>query len=142
MKNHRENALRWLDQGKHDLESAKNNLENVKFYSDACFMSEQASQKALKAYLLFKGERYVLSHSVKELAESCAEYDKEFTGVVECGMILDKYYIPTRYPDALAPPAVPYKSYIEKEAVEAVGYAKKIINLASKKIVGRIKKEG
>lgn len=134
MKNSKENALRWLSQAEHDLESAINNLEKVKFYSDACFMSEQASQKALKAYLLFKGERHILSHSVRELVDSCAKYDGEFNCLIEYGMILDKYYIPTRYPDALAPPAVPYKSYTEKEAAEAVDYAKKIVNSVRKRV--------
>lgn len=135
MKNSKENALRWLSQAEHDLESAINNLEKVKFYSDACFISEQASQKALKAYLLFKGERYILSHSVRELVVSCVKYDGEFNCLIEYGMILDKYYIPTRYPDALAPPAVPYKSYTEKEATEAVDYAKKIVNSVRKRII-------
>lgn len=43
MRNPKEDGLRWLSQAEHDLESAVNNLEKVKFYSDACFMSEQAS---------------------------------------------------------------------------------------------------
>lgn len=40
-------------------------------------MSEQASQKALKAYLLFRGERYISSHSVRELADWCTKFDEE-----------------------------------------------------------------
>lgn len=134
MKNPKENGLRWLSQAEHDLASAINNLEKVKFYSDACFMAEQASQKALKAYLFSKGERYVLSHSVKQLVDFCIRYDTKFSHLTEYGMILDKYYIPTRYPDALAPPAVPYQSYTEKEAREAVKYAEEIIGLVKKKI--------
>jgi len=51
MKNSKANSLRWLDQAKHDLEVAEKNLEVLGFYSDVCFMTEQASQKALKAYL-------------------------------------------------------------------------------------------
>lgn len=135
MKNAKANSKRWLDQAQHDLLSARNNLEKVKFYSDACFMAEQSSQKALKAFLLFKGRRYVLSRSVKELASLGAEYEKGFRKFIEYGMVLDKYYIPTRYPDALAPPAVPYKSYTKKEAKEAVGYAEEIIKLVSRKII-------
>jgi len=124
MRNPKEDGLRWLSQAEHDLESAINNLEKVKFYSDACFMFEQASQKALKAYLLFRGERYILSHSVRELVDWCTKFDGEFNNFIEYGMILDKYYIPTRYPNALAPPAVPYKSYTEREAKEVVDYVK------------------
>lgn len=135
MKDTKANSKRWLDQAQHDLESARNNLEKVEFYSDACFMAEQSSQKALKAFLLFKGVRYILSHSVMELARLCAEYDENFKKFIEYGMVLDKYYIPTRYPDALAPPAVPYKSYIRKEAKEAVGYAEEIIKMVGRTIM-------
>ena len=125
-------AKRWLEQARHDLESARNNLEITRFYSDACFMAEQASQKALKAYLISKGERHIFAHSVNLLAQMCREKDSSFAPFEEYGMILDKYYIPTRYPDALAPPAVPYKSYIEKEAKEAVIYAEAIIEHVGK----------
>lgn len=109
MKRAKEEGRRWLAQAEHDLESAKNNLK-VKFYSDVCFMSEQAAQKALKAYLFFSGERYIPLHSVRELANHGVKYDKGLKRFIEPGMILDKYYILTRYPDALAPPAVPYQS--------------------------------
>jgi HEPN domain-containing protein len=35
----------------------------------------------------------------------------------------------SRYPDALAPPAVPYKSFTETDALQAYGYAKDILKL-------------
>jgi HEPN domain-containing protein len=50
-------------------------------------------------------------------------------------MVLDRYYILTRYPDALAPPAVPYKSYTKKDAIQALRYAKEILQLVRNKIV-------
>ncbi|MBM3253273.1 MAG: HEPN domain-containing protein [Candidatus Omnitrophica bacterium] len=134
MKNPKGNSLRWLDQAKHDLEVAEKNLELLNFYSDACFLAEQASQKALKAYLYFKGERYITIHSVRELIVLSSKYDKEFEKFIEYGMILDSYYIPTRYPDALAPPAVPYKSYTKKEATEAVNSAREIIRFVETNI--------
>ncbi len=134
MKNPKANSLRWLDQAKHDLEVAEKNLEVLGFYSDVCFMTEQASQKALKAYLYFKGERYITIHSVRELVVLCGKYDEEFEKFIEHGMMLDRYYIPTRYPDALAPPAVPYKSYTKKEATEAVNAARDIIGFVESSI--------
>lgn len=133
MKNANQNGQRWLSQAEHDLISAKNNLK-IKFYSDACFMSEQASQKALKAFLLFKGERYISIHSIAELLICCGKYDKDFKQILEKGKILDEYYIPTRYPDALPLPAVPYKSYTLNQAKQAVNYAAEIIALVKRKI--------
>lgn len=134
MKHPREDAERWMEQAQHDLQSARNNLEKVSFYSDACFMSEQAAQKALKAYLFFKGQRYIPIHSVRELANLCTHYEQAFKKVVEYGTVLDRYYILTRYPDALAPPAVPYKSYIKEDAVQALRYAEEISQLVRNKI--------
>lgn len=124
-------ARRWLDQARHNLEVARAHLR-LKFHSDACFMAEQAAQVALKAFLLSRGERFVPLHSVAELADLCASRSKAFAPAVEWGKVLDKFYIPTRYPDALAPPAVPYKIYTAREAREAVGYAERILGLVSR----------
>lgn len=134
MKNPKENSLRWLDQAEHNLEVAQKNLEVLHFYSDACFMAEQAGQMALKAFLLFNKERYILIHSVAELAESALKYDSDFNQLVKYGRKLDQYYIPTRYPDALTPPAVPYKTYSQEDAQEAVRFAEEILRLVKSKI--------
>ncbi len=106
MKPGHEAGLRWLRQAEHDLEVARR-LQDLGDYSDACFMAEQASQKALKAFLLAQGERSVPIHSVAQLAESCSRIDPNFEEHIAPGRLLDQYYIPTRYPDALPPPAVP-----------------------------------
>ena len=73
-----EAALRWLRQAEHDLSVAQRHQQSGD-YSDACFMAEQASQKALKAFLLARGQRSVTIHSVAQLAEHCAKSDADFT---------------------------------------------------------------
>jgi HEPN domain-containing protein len=133
MRNQIGETQRWFRQAEHDLMVAQKNLEE-EFFSDACFMAEQASQKGLKAYLFFTGERFVPSHSVTKLALDCAKKDKGFAAIVDYGRILDKYYIPTRYPDALAGPSAPFEVYTQREAEEALRYARKILNLVKKKI--------
>jgi len=129
----REDALRWLEQAEHNLEVAKHNLKGG-FYSDACYMAEQTAQVALKAFIIANKRRHVWEHSVQELARLCSQYDKDFAGLVETGKILDRYYIPTRYPDALASPAVPYKTYTERDAVEALGLTEKIVGLVKRRL--------
>jgi len=126
MRLNREEALRWLEQAKHNLEVAQNNFK-ANFYSDTCFMAEQAAQMALKAFIIYHKNRFIWEHSIQELARICTEYDSNFGKFVEFGKILDRYYIPTRYPNALASPAVPYKIYTEKDAKEALNFAKEII---------------
>lgn len=127
MKHPSEELNRWLKQAEHDLAAANIDLGN-KFFSDACYSAEQAAQKALKGYLYFKGSPLVWKHSVKELISECVGYDKTFSQLVDAGKILDQYYIPTRYPDVLAPPAVPFESYTQKQATEAIELAKKIVD--------------
>jgi len=134
MKKGKEEALRWYRQAEHDLKVARHNFEG-KFYSDACFMCEQASQKALKAFLIFKTGRTAFGeHSIQTLAQKCLPYNQKFKEVIDYGRVLDRYYIPTRYPDALSPPAVPFETYNEEDALNALDMAGRIISLVGEEL--------
>lgn len=135
MKLNKEDALRWLEQGKHNFTVAEHNFK-AGFYSDACFMAEQTAQVCLKAFIMYHKKRLIWEHSIQELANICSQYDKYFEKFIEHGRILDRYYIPTRYPDALARPAIPYKTYTEKDAKEAIELASEILAKVEKKIQG------
>ena len=108
MKRPREQFQRWIEQAEHQLD-VTDSLLGSSYWSDACFNAEQTAQMALKAFLYGKGERFIPMHTIQELAQRCQEMDGAFTQAIEWGRVLDRYYIPTRYPDALAPPAVPFK---------------------------------
>ncbi len=49
-----EEAQRWLEQARWDVDAARR-VREVGLYSLACFMSQQAAEKALKAYLFCHG---------------------------------------------------------------------------------------
>ncbi len=132
MKPGRDAAQRWLRQAEHDLRIAGGHHERAD-YSDACFMTEQAAQKALKAFLMWQGRRSVPLYSVAQLAESCAQFDPDFAAHIPAGRILDQYYIPTRYPDALAPPAVPFESYTQEQGARAVAAVHDLVALVAQK---------
>ena len=132
MKPGRDVAQRWLRQAEHDLRIARGHHERAD-YSDACFMAEQAAQKTLKAFLIWQGQRSVPLHSVAQLAERCAEFDPDFAAHITAGRILDQYYIPTRYPDALAPPAVPFESYTHEQGARAVAAVQALLALVTQK---------
>lgn len=131
MKRPGETYGRWLEQAQHQLRVVEILLREG-MWSDACFMAEQTAQMALKAFLFGRGRRTVPIHSIQELAAQCNGFDERFGDVVEWGKVLDRYYIPTRYPDALASPAVPYRSFTEADAVQAHGYARDIVQLVGK----------
>lgn len=128
MRHPKEELGRWLKQAGHDLKVAKTNFGH-EFFADVCYSAEQTAQKALKGYLYFRGSTMVWKHSVKELAEEGAKLEPRLAELIEAGKILDQYYIPTRYPDALAPSAVPFESYTKKQAEEAMELAERVVSL-------------
>ncbi len=101
MKAEREqSASRWLKQAEIDLEDAMYLFEGGRYHL-VCFMSQQASEKALKAYLYSQGVETVWGHSSSELCTDAGRYDKGFLKLKHLATLLDTFYISTRYPDAL-----------------------------------------
>ena len=132
MKRPRETADRWFRQAEHDLQMAKKLEEESP--ADACYFAEQSSQKALKAVLYLHGARSQPEHSVALLARLCQQKDSDFGRFISVGTAMDQYYIPTRYPDALADPAVPFESYSATQATEAVCLASEILETVRAKL--------
>ena len=125
MKNPEGESRRWLEQAEYDLKTSQWNAKG-ELFAPACFWAQQAAEKASKAYLYSRGERFVPGHSVAELLEKCKAYDKEFESLVLTGAFLDRFYIPTRYPNSL-PSGIPAHAYREKDASEAIELAQKIL---------------
>ncbi len=131
--NPKDEAERWLKQAQHALEVAKI-LRGDACFAESCFHAEQSGQLALKAFLYHRGERFVTIHSVKQLVETCGSHDAAFRQLVDAGKILDQYYIPTRYPDALAFPGLPFETYTERQASEAVQLAGRIVEFVQQRV--------
>ena len=115
------------------MQVARMDLANG-FHSDCCFMSEQISQKVVKAFLMRQGERAVLEHSIRSLVKSASQYDSAFESLLEGAGMLDQYYIPTRYPDALAEPAVPFESYTKEQATKALAIAQQMLEFVRQRL--------
>ena len=49
-------ARRWFQQAYYDLEATRWNIQGG-FFDTACFLAQQASEKALKALLYYQGSR-------------------------------------------------------------------------------------
>ncbi len=76
----------------------------------------------------------MFEHSIFKMITRAEEYDVAFAALRERGNILDQYYIPTRYPDALAEPAVPFESYTNAQASEALAFAREFVGLVQHKL--------
>ena len=125
-------ARSWLRQSLAELEDAGELEERSRFYL-ALFLHQQATEKALKAYLYHQGEEELFTRSVQDLLELAIPYDKEFEEVSKA-KTLDRYYVPTRYPNGLAGD-VPADFFDDPEECRgARELATKAIELVKKKI--------
>lgn len=121
----REEARRWLRQAEKDLDDARFVLSGRR-YNLACFLAQQAAEKAVKGLLYALGAEDVWGHSVAELCRDAASLAPDFEPLVSQGAVLDKYYIPTRYPDSL-PGGIPAEAFEEEDADRAIRLAEHII---------------
>lgn len=131
-RNPEDEGRRWLKQAQEEFQDARRLREAGRFYL-SLFLCQQAAEKALKAYLYFKGEEPILSHSVTELLTVAAPYDSDFENLVRAKR-LDDYYLPTRYPNSL-PGGVPAEYYDDDaEALETERTAEAVIALVKQKL--------
>lgn len=133
MKNDMAEAKRWFLQGSQDLDDAKFNLSGNR-YNVACFLAQQSAEKVLKAYLIAQGVESVWGHSTWELCKIAKSLDESFLEVENEARSLEKFYIPTRYPDAL-PGAIPSEAFNENDAQSAISMANKINEFVQSKLM-------
>ncbi len=125
----------WLDYANDDLKAAKELLK-TDLHNIVCFHSQQAVEKALKAYLVFNNINPPQVHNLITLLELCINLDKEFEILRDDMEFLDSYYIPTRYPSApigYLPGGKPNKDNATKTFEKAENSVKYIIKLIEDK---------
>ena len=117
---------RWMSQARKTYELIDADIE-YGGYSWACFKAQQAAEFALKALLRLYGEPG-FGHDLPRLYERakslCPVEPRE--EVERCVYLLDKMYIPSRYPDAFTEGA-PWEHYTRVEALEAKRCAATVI---------------
>jgi HEPN domain-containing protein len=124
-----ERSLDWLRQAEKDIEKAKLDLK-AGYYEWACFTSQQAAEKAIKAvFQRLHGEAW--GHGTKALLENLPYEDS--SQWIEDAKLLDKFYITTRYPNGL-PEGIPHDYFTKKEAEEAIKAALRIYEWCKSKI--------
>lgn len=123
-------ADRWLRQAENDLAFAKMGVQDG-FYSQTCFLCQQAGEKAVKALHYWFGERVVIGHSIQKLSKDLVSKVPEVKSYIEKGGRLDQFYIPARYPNGI-PEGAPCDMFSESQAREAVGYAKDLIDFCTR----------
>jgi len=121
-------AHRLLRQAEHDLSVARTTSAAGQ-YDWSCFAAQQAAEKALKAlYQHHHSEGW--GHVLDRLVTGLLDKEPGLAGLRDAAKILDKYYIPTRYPNGLEEGA-PADAYTPIEADMTFGYAENIIQFCA-----------
>lgn len=129
-KERRAEALRWLEQAESDLVAARDNIA-AKHYNWACYMSEQAGEKAVKAVYVFRAHPFKRIHWIADLISGDELRGlpgvPELKDLADVARQLDQMLTSTRYPDAVPGIALPSQFYVEYEAEECLQWAQQIV---------------
>ena len=124
----KQEADRWLRTALDDLDTAVILKDKGKF-AHSCFHSQQAGEKAIKAVWYF-ADADPWGHSIKKMIDDLEQVDLSLyeclVKLIRLGVLLDRFYIPTRYPNGL-PDITPDQAFNQEDALECVKYAEKII---------------
>jgi HEPN domain-containing protein len=91
------------------LKYAGNDFETVQILSNhhpmqieiICYHCQQAAEKALKAFLLYKDHEPPKTHSLENLVDLCKEMSCDFDEIVEECEYLNPFGVQSRYPFGL-----------------------------------------
>lgn len=132
-----EEARRWLTQAEDELRDARMLLEQTRYYL-ALYLCQQSAEKALKAFLYFRDQGPLLTHSVTSLIELASQLDSSFEKLSDAKR-LDDYYIPTRYPNGL-PGGVPSRYFTDPvEVTKALAVSSSVLDTVRARILMKAK---
>ena len=116
-------AERWLQTAGEDLEAAQVLREAGK-YAHACFIAQQCGEKSMKA-LWYRLDTDPWGHSFQRLVKEFPRPDllPEANDWLLRAAFLDRFYIPTRYPNGL-PDLTPGQTYFQQDADQALAHGR------------------
>ena len=133
MPDYKSEATRWLRQAEQDLIDASYNKDGEKF-NISCFLFQQASEKAIKAFLYLKEAEDVWGHSLIDLCEDAKIFDMFFDTIKSEARQLDKYYELTRYPEFL-PGGICSEAFDVNDAERAYELSRFVVEFVKERII-------
>jgi len=119
-----ERSADWIKQAIRDLEVAEILLEHG-FFEWSCFIAQQAAEKAVKA-VFQRLNANAWGHSIYDLFRILSKRVDIHEEILECARILDRYYIPTRYPNSFESGS-PYEYFTRRDAEDAILCSRRIL---------------
>jgi len=125
-------GARWLRQANQDLDDANFTLAGGRF-NLACFLGQQAAEKAIKGYLYRRGAENVWGHSLIDLCEDAKLFDFFFDVIKSEARQLDKYFEITRYPNYL-PGGIPSEAFDKIDADRSIELAQQVVTFVEERM--------
>lgn len=120
---------RWFRQAEQDLGAASHLLDSSD-YNWACFVAQQAAEKAVKSVYAARRQDVERVHSILVLIRG--DQRAGVQGIPELGHLqdpareLDRMYIPTRYPNGV-PFGIPSDFFGRQNAEDSLQWAEEIL---------------
>ncbi|MFQ5419161.1 MAG: HEPN domain-containing protein [Anaerolineae bacterium] len=120
----------WLDKAQSDLQTAEIILAaptESPPLDTVCFHCQQASEKFIKAFLIFHGKPFPFTHNLADLVAICMQVDLAFAAIQRKAETLTPFAVEIRYPDDFYMPT-------REEAEEAFAIATEIKDFISARL--------
>lgn len=117
---------KWLKIVHEDLTAAKA-LIKIELFSTVTYHCQQAAEKSLKAYLVFKKHPVIKTHDLVQLLELCMKFSNDFKMIYEPTKLLNPFSSKSRYPTEYDIPDL-------ADSKLAIKHMQSIVNFVLKKI--------
>jgi len=124
-------AARWFQQAEADLVAARDNVA-AGHHNWACYMAEQAAEKAVKAVYVFRDLQFRRIHTIADLILGNSLRRVEgvpgLSHLDEAANGLDNVMTSSRSPDAVPYTEAPAQYFTDAQAEECIEWAQQIVN--------------
>lgn len=115
----------WIAKADEDYFFTKKHIQSEdSFFAPLCFHCQQAVEKYLKAYLISHEQPLRKTHDLVDLIRMCVLVDISFEEIREFAVLLNPYYVDTRYPAVWPVGSSQQEAYV---ALEAAGRIREFI---------------
>ena len=90
----------WLEKARRDFLTSQTGLDSARPFTDIiCFHAQQATEKHLKAYLLWHELDFPRTHALEDLVLLAAQKDPDFLRLKDKVTMLTPHAVEARYPE-------------------------------------------
>lgn len=120
----------WLRKADHDLGTAKAAAEKL-YYDTGCYHCQQAVEKSIKAYVIYKNRDFARTHDLEKLCNDAAIIDGRWNDHLIAVSSLTQFNVIGRYPTDEEDPTLADFDAALKTAEMIYSFSKALIGLGS-----------